>query len=250
MNRGASLAIQTPEGIVFHLDLAGPVTRFLAVCIDAGLVIVLTTLINTLLIAVRILSWDIATAMMFLSYFIISIGYPIFTEWGWRGQTVGKRVLQLRVIDAQGLRLQFSQIVIRNLLRAVDFLPLFYLLGGIVSFLNRRMQRLGDIAANTLVVRNPKISQPDLSQVLAGKYNSFREFPHLAARLRQRVSLSEAALAVQALLRRDQLESSARFELFQQMAEHMKTLVPFPQEATDGLTDEQYMRNVVDILFH
>ena len=55
--------------------------------------------------------------------FAISVGYAIFTEWFWRGQTVGKRLLRLRVIEEQGLRLQFSQIVTRNLLRFVDMLP-------------------------------------------------------------------------------------------------------------------------------
>jgi len=187
--------------------------------------------------------------LMVLSYFVISIGYGILLEWIWRGQTMGKRVLRLRVVDAEGLRLQINQVVIRNLLRFVDMLPAFYLVGGVVSLLNRRYQRLGDIAANTVVVRAPKLSEPDLDQLLAGKYNSLREHPHLEARLRQRVSPAEAAVAMRALLRREGLDPRARVELFGELAEHFRAVVTFPPEAVEGMPDEQYVRNVVDVLY-
>jgi len=170
-------------------------------------------------------------------------------EWFWRGQTLGKRLLRLRVMDAQGLRLQFSQIVIRNLLRFVDMLPAFYLVGGIACLASRRAQRLSDFAANTIVVRNPKIQEPDLDQLLAGKFNSLREYPHLAARLHQRVSPGEARVALQALIRRDELNAQERVELFSEIAAHLRSLVEFPPETTEGITDEQYVRNVVDVLF-
>ncbi|MFQ5990014.1 MAG: RDD family protein, partial [Candidatus Methylomirabilales bacterium] len=165
------------------------------------------------------------------------------------GQTLGKRLLRLRVIDEQGLRLQFSQIVIRNLLRFVDMLPMFYLVGGIACLASRRAQRLGDFASNTIVIRNPQIVEPDLDQLAVGKFNSLREYPHLEARLRQRVSPQEAGLALQALLRREELEPVARVELFNAIASHFVSVVKFPEDATYGITDEQYVRNVVEILF-
>jgi hypothetical protein len=152
-------------------------------------------------------------------------------------------------VDSQGLRLQFNQIVTRNLLRFVDSLPALYLVGGIVSLLNPACQRLGDIAANTIVIRNPRLVEPDLDQLLAGKYNSLRQYPHLAARLRQQILPAAAALAVQALLRRDEFDPVARVELLAQLAGHFRARVEFPPEATDGITDEQYLRNVVDILY-
>jgi hypothetical protein len=162
---------------------------------------------------------------------------------------VGKRLLRLRVVDANGLRLQFSQVVLRNLLRFLDALPACYLVGGVTSLLNARAQRLGDLVAGTIVVRNPKTPEPDLDQLLAGKYNSLRDYPHLEARLRQRVSPGEARLALQSLLRRDRLESRARLELFEELAAHFRALVVFPPEAYEGITAEQYVRNVVDVLF-
>jgi uncharacterized RDD family membrane protein YckC len=241
--------IQTPEGISFPLLLAGPVTRFLAWIVDWACIAMASIVIGVLSGTLRILSWDIASAVSLICYFVVSIGYPIFTEWRWRGQTLGKRVMRLRVMDSQGLRLQFSQIVVRNLLRFVDLLPAFYALGGIFSLFNKRSQRLGDIAANTIVVRNPEIAEPDIAQIRSGKYNSFRDYPHLVARLRQRISPQEAGVALQAVLRRDQLEPLARIELFRMIANHTKEAVEFPQEATDGLTDEQYVRNVVELLF-
>jgi RDD family len=170
-------------------------------------------------------------------------------EWAWRGQTVGKRLFRLRVVDAESRRLQFNQIVTRNLLRFVDSLPLFYFVGGVVCWLSPRCQRLGDIAANTIVIRHPRLAEPDLDQLLAGKYNSLRQFPHLAARLRQRVAPAEAAVAFQALLRRDDFEPVARVELFADLAAHFRAKVEFPSEATDGITDEQCLRNVVDVLY-
>jgi uncharacterized RDD family membrane protein YckC len=243
------LVIRTPEGIAFPLLLAGPVIRFLAWFMDAACITVGAIASRFIFSAIGLVNEDFANALSVLFYFFLSIGYPIFTEWRWRGQTVGKRLFHLRVMDVQGLRLQFSQIMIRNLLRFVDSIPLLYAFGGIVCFLSKRAQRLGDIAANTIVVRDPDLMEPDLSQVLAGKYNSFRDYPHLAARLRQRLGVEEVGVALQSVLRRDRLNPEARVELFQQVALHFKSVVEFPPEAVEGLTDEQYVRNVVDLLF-
>jgi uncharacterized RDD family membrane protein YckC len=247
--RTSTLVVRTPEGISFPLLLAGPVTRFFAWLIDALCILVLLILLMIGLTLLALGSGTVAFALGSLGYFAISIGYAILLEWLWRGQTLGKRILRLRVMDAHGLRLQPSQIVIRNLLRFVDSLPVFYLVGGVACVLSRRCQRLGDLAANTIVVRQPKTTAPDLDQLLAGKFNSLLEHPHLAARLRQRVSPTEATIALQALLRRDALEPEARVALFRELASHLRALVPFPPETIENIPDEQYVRNVVDIVF-
>ena len=244
-----TLQITTPEGITFSLNLAGPITRFLAYAIDLLCIQVTLIIVGTVIGMLRIVSFDLASAVIILAYFIVQIGYGIALEWLWRGQTIGKRLLRLRVMDEQGLYLQFNQVVIRNLLRFVDSLPAFYLVGGIACLVSRRAQRLGDFVARTVVVRTTTVAEPDLKQLLSDKFNSFREYPHLAARLRQRVGPQEASIALQALLRRNEFEPVERIELFDQIAEHFKTIVEFPQEATDGISDEQYIRNVVDVLF-
>jgi uncharacterized RDD family membrane protein YckC len=248
-SRVNTLLIRTPEGIVFPLILASPVTRFLAWIVDLACIAVMIYIAYMLLALIAAINRDFASALLIALYFLISIGYGIATEWLWRGQTVGKRLLKLRVMDSAGLRLQFSQVVIRNLLRFVDNIPLLYALGGVVCVVSRHGQRLGDIAANTIVIRLRETAEPDLDQILAGKYNSFREHPHLAARLRQRTTPEEAGIALQAVLRRNELEAGPRVELFEAIAAHLKTKVQFPQEALEGITDEQYLRNCVDILF-
>jgi uncharacterized RDD family membrane protein YckC len=247
--RTKTLPIRTPEGIVFSQVLAGPGTRFLAALIDIMCVTVLDSALSSVLGLLRFIGPGFANAALTLGYFIISICYGILLEWLWRGQTVGKRLCRLRVVDAEGMRLQIDQIITRNLLRPVDLLPLFYFVGGVSYWFSAKCQRLGDIAANTIVVRTSAVVEPDLDQLLAGKFNSLRQHPHLAARLRQRVSPGEAATALQALLRRDEFEPAARVALFEQLAAHFQAKVDFPGEATDGLADEQYIRNVVDVIY-
>jgi uncharacterized RDD family membrane protein YckC len=241
--------IKTPEGIVFSQLLAGPVSRFAAWLVDVAVISACMSILGILLLLLQLVSRDVAGAAYALGYFVISIGYGTLAEWHWRGQTVGKKLFRLRVVDAQGMQLQFNQIVIRNLLRFVDSLPVVYFLGGATCLLNRKTQRLGDIAANTIVIHFPRITEPDLDQLLAGKFNSLRQYPHLEARLRQRVAPGEAAVALQALLRRDEFEPQARIELFREIAAHFHEKAEFPPEATDGITDEQYLRNITDVLY-
>lgn len=245
----STLEIRTPEGIVFSQLLAGPVTRCQAWLVDCLCILGLLTTLGMILMPLRVISPGFGSAAATLGYFFISIGYGVTCEWAWRGQTIGKKLFRLRVVDAEGLRLEFNQIVTRNLLRFVDSLPVAYFVGGLVCWFSSRCQRLGDIAANTIVVRMPRLAQPDLEQLLAGKFNSLRQYPHLAARLRQKVSPGEAALALQAVLRRDEFEPLARVELFDALAAHFSAKADFPPEATDGIAAEQYLRNVVDVLY-
>src|SRR5258707_11063138 len=98
--------IRTPEGIVFSQSLAGPVTRFLAWCIDLMSIGALSFLVATALSVIGLINTNIAGTAFTISYFIISFGYGIFLEWAWRGQTIGKKVLRLRVVDVEGTRLQ------------------------------------------------------------------------------------------------------------------------------------------------
>ena len=245
-----TLDIRLPEGVVFSLALAGPCARFLAWLVDGVCLYVLFIVIRMVTNLFVLLSPDVSTAAAVILGFAIPILYGIAFEGYWRGQTPGKRVLRLRVMDAGGLRLDLRQVIVRNLLRAVDILPYFYLVGGAAYLASARAQRLGDLAADTVVVRAEKPSAPDLAQVEGGKYNTLRDHPVLAARLRQRISPAEAGLALQALLRRATLEPAARVRLFERMAARFRLAGPLPDELCDDLTDEQLVRNVVDILFH
>ncbi len=247
---GKTVAIHTPEGVTFALTLAGPVVRFLAWIADLGCILVLFFTLQPLMAGLfAMLNPDLGAAVSILTYFAITVGYGIATEWWLRGQTPGKRLFGLRVLDMQGLHLRFSQVVIRNLLRAVDSLPLAYLVGGLACFGSRHGQRLGDLAANTIVARRTALTLPDLEGITGGQFNSLRAYPRLTARLRQRVAPEEAGLALSAVMRRSRLNPEARVALFAELAAHFKTIVTFPPAACEDIPDEQYVRNVVDVLF-
>jgi hypothetical protein len=153
------------------------------------------------------------------------------------------------VVCARGLRLLPGQVIVRNLLRVVDMFPVFYAVGGGFALFSKRCQRLGDLAAGTVVVRTVKVIPPDVEAVLGGKYNSFRQHAHLEARLRQKVTPEEAQLALAALVRRDELDTDAAIKVFGEMATRFREKVKFPEETEFGLTDEQYVRNAVDTLY-
>jgi uncharacterized RDD family membrane protein YckC len=238
--------IETPEGVSFALDLAGPVSRLLAWVVDLLCKLLLIIAANLVVGLLGLLSNDLAMSIMTILAFVIVQGYQISLEYLWRGQTIGKRLLKLRVMDEQGMQLRFAQVALRNLLRVADQLPLLYLVGGMAMTLNVRAQRLGDFAANTIVVRARESIPYVPSGADQAKYNSFRQYPHLEARLRQRVPAEAAALAVQALNRRETLASEHRLALMQEFAQYFRNLVRFPSEVAVGIADEQYVRNVVD----
>jgi len=81
------------------------------------------------------------------------------------------------------------------------------------------------------------------------KYNSFRDYPNVAVRARNTVTPEEAAIIQNALLRKKQLSEEARSEVYAELAGYFKKIVDFPQEASDGLSDENYLRNLAEIVF-
>jgi uncharacterized RDD family membrane protein YckC len=249
LGQTTTLDIRTPEGVHFSLPLAGPVGRTLAWLIDFAVLTGLTWITSLVLMPLLVLSASWALTAQLLMQFIITTFYGVVLEWWWRGQTVGKRVLKLRVMDERGLGLRPSQVIVRNILRAIDSLPIFYVVGGATMVFTRHCQRLGDLAAGTVVVRTPVLREPRLDAVLAGRYNSFRDHPLIEARLRQRVSPEEAQLVLSALIRRDELDPTRRLEVYREIAGHLRTLAPFPPEVTSTLTDEQFLRNAADTIF-
>jgi uncharacterized RDD family membrane protein YckC len=247
--RTNTLVILTPEGISFTQRLAGPVTRFLASSIDLAGITLISGILSQVILLAAIVNPDFALAARTICYFVVTIGYSILLESIWRGQTLGKRALKIRVVDAEGFRLRPAQIVIRNLLRVVDLLPAFYAVGGICCAISPKYQRLGDIAASTVVIYAAPEKIPDLELLFSGTYNSLRNHAHLAAQLRKSISPGEARIALEAVARRAELDPSSRLELYRQIARRLSSLVSFPEETLEGMTDEQYVRNVVDLIY-
>ena len=152
-----TLRIATPEGVSLELSLAGLGSRFVALLADTFLQgVALALLIVGLVVAdadrfafgARRGGGDLRAAVR------LSDGLRA----GCRGRTPGKRWSSLRVVCDDGSPLTFRSSALRNVLRLVDILPGLYLVGAIAIFATRANQRLGDLAAGTLVVREPRAS--------------------------------------------------------------------------------------------
>jgi uncharacterized RDD family membrane protein YckC len=243
------LRVRTPEGVSFTFQLASPVPRLAAWFIDKLTILAAWTALSVLIMMLAVFSPDFARGVVQVAFFALATGYGIACEWLWNGQTLGKRVLHLRVMDERGLPLRFSQVVIRNLLRAIDSLPVAYLVGGLAALVGRKAQRLGDFAAATIVVHEPPLARIDLGGFTLAKYNSLRGQQHVAARLRAGISPALAYAALQALWRREEFADAARVTLFAELAAHFRSLTPQPAEAGEGISDEQFVRNVVEVVF-
>src|SRR5437879_7617205 len=165
------LIISTPERVSFQYEIAGIGSRFLAQIIDSLIILVV-------LIAITILAGTVggvfnsgerALLVEIILGFILLAGYFLVSEAVWNGQTLGKRAARLRVVGDHGEPVTLGQAAIRNLVRIVDFLPVFYAIGMLTLFINGRGKRLGDFAAGTLVVRDrERVSLYDLSSAPAG----------------------------------------------------------------------------------
>jgi uncharacterized RDD family membrane protein YckC len=140
--------IPTPEGIELTLRLAGPVARARAWTVD---VLVRVAVFIVLSIPLSILG-AVGAGVMLVLWFALEWLYPTLFEVYFGGATPGKRMLRLTVLHTDGTPVGLPASLTRNLLRAVDFLPVLYGFGLLAMILSRDFQRLGDIAAGTVVV--------------------------------------------------------------------------------------------------
>jgi uncharacterized RDD family membrane protein YckC len=160
------LVISTPERVAFQYEIAGIGSRFLAQILDSLVITVILIAITILAASLGGLfgSGQLALLIEIILGFILLAGYFLVSEAAWNGQTLGKRAARLRVVGDHGEPLTLGQAAIRNLVRIVDFLPVFYAIGMLTLFINGRGKRLGDFAAGTLVVRDrERVSLYDLS---------------------------------------------------------------------------------------
>jgi hypothetical protein len=185
-----------------------------------------------------------------LAEFAIGFTYSALLEGFWNGQTIGKRLLHLRVIDQAGLPIRIEQAWVRNLMRIFDALPFAYLAGGISVLSSPLMQRFGDRVAGTLVVRQTPLYLPGEELWTRQKFNSFLEFPSVAMRLRRAATPQLASLIQDALRRRNDLAPYARREIYRELANYLQIEIsPFPDELVERLSDEQYLVNASGVLF-
>jgi uncharacterized RDD family membrane protein YckC len=161
------VAIETPEHIVFHYRVAGPARRAVAYLIDlvvcylavivVGVIVMLALTMGGTLSGIEDASQisKAGVGVLLVLLFFVQWGYFTALE-AWRGASIGKSALGLRVVTSEGRPIGFVASLLRNLLRAADALPFGYL-GGVVSMaLTKRFQRVGDLVAGTMVVRTER----------------------------------------------------------------------------------------------
>lgn len=152
--------IETPENVELQRRLAGIGSRFIAGFLDNLLIALMYLVLFILLLVVGINVADVGIsstseiwlfAILILIAFAIYWGYFVLFEMWTNGQSPGKKYVKIRVVQVEGGGISFSSIAIRNLLRVVDAIG-FYAIAGIVMFITKKVQRLGDLAAGTVVV--------------------------------------------------------------------------------------------------
>jgi uncharacterized RDD family membrane protein YckC len=161
------LNIDTPELVSIEMPLAGVGSRFIAILVDYLILIPGSLLLDKLfsIIADAVGAFSTTSAqwafgLYTLLTFIIQWGYFTLFEAFWNGRTPGKRVARIRVIQRSGRAIGLFESLARNLVRVVDQFPFIYAVGVITMFVTKQHQRLGDLAAGTLVVRDREIEAP------------------------------------------------------------------------------------------
>lgn len=229
-----------------RLTLAGPASRFVSAIVDILIQIVLLLCV-ALILGIAGHSGLGGGGLAVLLWFAISFGvitfYDVFFEVFRSGRTPGKRLNGLRVVRIEGHPVGFVTSAIRNVIRPIDFLPSAYLLGAVVILSTRKNQRLGDIVAGTLVVR----------ERLARSGRSDDAFPVPTPRPlvptpyaswdTSRVTLEEIAAVRQFLDRRHSIEGMARTQLAVTLAERLR---PKIAGAPADLRGEEFLLALVD----
>jgi uncharacterized RDD family membrane protein YckC len=222
------ITIGTPEGVDLELTLAGLGSRFAAALVDAALQIALMLALGLLFVGADIFTADalaggIGLAAFIVGTFFVLFGYHILFETLASGRTPGKRWTGLRVVDTGGRPVTFVASAVRNLVRLVDWLPSAYVIGSISILASSKNQRLGDIAADTLVVRERLGSmrkRRPASAPFAAQAPDAIGFWDVSG-----VTTEEAAAVRRFLERREELTYEARVRLGDELAERLRPKV-------------------------
>lgn len=234
--------ILSPEKVELRYDLGGIGSRALAAVLDDFLLFLMHALILTTValleenfqftshLAANIgWGWVLGgySFFLFLSWF----GYYIGLEIRWNGQTIGKRLLGLRVIKMDGTPAAPAQIFMRELVRLVDALPMClfgYTIAGTVAFFNPYSQRIGDMLAGTLVVKERRTTAPQWRHLseLSEQVHPLENLIHSV----QSLTTNDYRAIRNFLDRRDQFSPEVRRHLadslFAQVTENLSLMLP------------------------
>ena len=238
-----AVTIETPEHVEIRLEPAGTGSRFLAILLDSTIVLGIAAAVQK--IALLILPAGIGAAVLITANFLVTWGWHVWFETRHHGRTPGKRALSLRVVDARGLPVSLHQSLVRNIVRAVDFLPLFYGVAAAASLVDPLRRRFGDLVADTLVIREtkPLAYRGELSA--ERRYNSLRT-PRALRLIRHRISLEERELLLTICLRAEKMNAVARYDLMETVARTYREKLGIDDEEISG---ESFVRDLTAVLF-
>jgi uncharacterized RDD family membrane protein YckC len=146
---------ETPEGVALEITCAGFYARGIAWFFDA---LIQGAMIFFMAMVLPNLG-NFGLGLFFIGLFLLHWLYPVFFEMYMQGQTPGKKMMGIQVLLVDGTMVNWGASLLRNLLRTVDFLPFFYGLGVTTMLLSKDFRRLGDLAANTIVVYKRVLKQ-------------------------------------------------------------------------------------------
>ncbi len=235
--------ITTPEHVEIRLEPAGAGSRFLAIMIDSLMTNGLSVLI--LWVAATLLPMGFAAAIYVSASFLLTWGWHVYFETRHGGRSPGKRALRLRVVDARGLPISLHQALVRNVMRAIDFAPAFYGFAAIATLVDPRRRRLGDLVADTLVIREarPLAWQGQLAS--ERRYNSLRTARVLRL-IRHRISLEEREFLLALCMRADKMTPESRYDLMEEVAAAYRAKLSIDDEPISG---ENFVRDLTAVLF-
>ncbi|MEO8378784.1 MAG: RDD family protein [Acidobacteriota bacterium] len=240
----SGVVITTPEHVPIRFEPAGAGSRFLASLIDAVIIMALTSAFG--LAFTLTLPGGVAAALTITVNFILNWGWHVFFETRKQGRTPGKRALRLRVIDARGLPVSLHQSLARNIVRVLDQAPAFYGIAAIVTLVTPTRRRLGDIVADTLVIRDARTLAYKGQFAVERRHNSLRT-PRVLRLIRHKVRLEEREFLLALCLRADRMSPAARYDLMQDVSTAYRAKLGIEE---DSLSGENFVRDLTAVLFH
>lgn len=228
-----NLLIDTPENVILEAEIAGFGSRCMAAIIDYIIILILLLGFSCLFMGAVSdddTDRDILIAIYFLIQFLLITFYHLFFEFAWNGQTPGKRRLNIRIVQANGMPPTTSSILVRNLVRLFDFLPLFYGIGLVSLFITPRTQRLGDLAARTIVIReNKQLTLATVREDYSVRYEHISRHDPVPTDIDiTKLTANDRRRVVDFLQRRDELDNQNQIAemLARQMAKRMEVTLP------------------------
>jgi uncharacterized RDD family membrane protein YckC len=231
------VTIATPEGVDLSLTLAGVGSRFVSAFVDFAIQILLIVALFVVFVVTDL--GGFAATIYTIFSFVVVFGYDVFFEVLASGRTLGKRWNGLRVVRTDGRPITLLPSLARNLLRLVDFLPFGYLVGIVAVLATRRNQRLGDLVAGTLVIRERRTRAAERAAVAAP---AAAPRPEAATLDTSAVTAEELAAIKRFFARRQEIDDDARRELAHTMAERLR---PKIGGAPDGVQGEPLLELIV-----